>query len=82
MATGGMGDILTGLIAGFIAQGADPTHAAICGVYLHGAAGDLAKESVGERALKANDILDALPSLFRLLESWCDPEADEDEDEE
>jgi hydroxyethylthiazole kinase-like uncharacterized protein yjeF len=59
MATGGMGDVLTGAIAGLLAQGLDPWSAACAGVYLHGLAGDLAK--VSDRGLLAGDLAEALP---------------------
>jgi NAD(P)H-hydrate epimerase len=61
MATGGTGDVLTGLIAAFVAQGLEPFAAAQLGVYAHGLAGDLAAEAVGEVPLIATDLLDYLP---------------------
>ncbi|MBI2505607.1 MAG: NAD(P)H-hydrate dehydratase [Candidatus Latescibacteria bacterium] len=61
MATAGAGDVLTGLIAGLIAQGVTPESAACAGVYLHGAAGDLARNQQGEWGMKAGDISRALP---------------------
>ena len=60
MATAGSGDVLTGIIAGLLAQGYHPKHAAIIGVYQHGAAGDQAAIVKGESALIAGDIIDAL----------------------
>ena len=66
MATGGTGDILTGMTAGLVAQHAeDPLHAVIAAVYLHGLAGDVARESQGEHSLVATDLLKALPEAFR-----------------
>jgi hydroxyethylthiazole kinase-like uncharacterized protein yjeF len=65
MATGGTGDILTGMVAGFIAQ--NPEHiaeAVIAAVHLHGVAGDVARESMGEHSLVATDLLKALPVAF------------------
>ena len=65
MATGGSGDILTGMIAGLIAQ--HPQHAlqaAALAVYLHGLAGDLAAASVGENSLVATDLVRFLPQAF------------------
>ena len=47
MATGGMGDVLTGVIAGLMAQGIPSKNAAALGVYLHGLAGDIAAETLG-----------------------------------
>lgn len=56
MATAGAGDVLTGMIAAFLSQGYEPTYAALLGVYLHGAAGDLAANELGEFGLTASDI--------------------------
>ena len=66
MATGGTGDILTGMVASFIAQ--NPEHideAVVAAVHLHGLAGDVACESVGEHSLVATDLLKALAEAFR-----------------
>jgi NAD(P)H-hydrate epimerase len=60
MATGGTGDVLTGVIAGWLAQLMDATAACQLGVYLHGLAGDLAEADVGEVAMTAGDVLDHL----------------------
>jgi ADP-dependent NAD(P)H-hydrate dehydratase / NAD(P)H-hydrate epimerase len=66
MATGGTGDILTGMVAGLIAQYPDRVAAAvIAAVHLHGLAGDVARESMGEQSLIATDLLTALPEAFR-----------------
>ncbi len=65
MASGGMGDVLTGVIAGLLAQGLDFTAAAETGARLHGAAGDKAAES-GERGLLAGDLLLWLRELVNL----------------
>lgn len=67
MATGGSGDVLTGVIAALIGQGMSPFDAAQLGVYVHGLAGDLAAESVGQVSLIARDIITALPAAFRKL---------------
>ncbi len=67
MATGGTGDILTGIVAGMIAQ--HPEHAleaTALAVYLHGLAGDLACQSVGESSLVATDLVRFLPEAFAL----------------
>lgn len=64
MATGGSGDVLTGVIAGLIAQGAKPGLAAPLGVYIHGAAGDAAAKACGRYSLTAQSLLDALPTIF------------------
>ncbi|MCU1305381.1 MAG: hypothetical protein JWN45_76 [Acidobacteriaceae bacterium] len=66
MATGGTGDILTGIIAGLIAQvPTDIPTAVIAGVYLHGMAGDLVRDEIGETSLIATDLLLGLPQAFR-----------------
>jgi NAD(P)H-hydrate epimerase len=67
MATGGTGDILTGLIAGFLAQSpSDAEAAVIAAVYLHGLAGELGARSLGEQALLATDLLTWLPEAIRV----------------
>lgn len=66
MATGGTGDILTGMVAGLIAQGPDRIlEAVIAAVYLHGLAGDVARETMGEHSLVATDLVRSLPEAFR-----------------
>ncbi|HZW92602.1 MAG TPA: NAD(P)H-hydrate dehydratase [Candidatus Eremiobacteraceae bacterium] len=66
MATGGTGDILTGLVAGMIAQHPkDAFMAVLAAVHLHGLAGDVMRESVGEHSLVATDLLAGLPQAFR-----------------
>ncbi len=67
MATGGTGDVLTGLIAGLLAQGIDAGLAARAGVYLHGLAGDLAAEAVGQEAMLASDLMAQIPEAIRRL---------------
>ena len=80
MATGGTGDILTGMIAGLVAQGvsrepkADKNRAheklllqVLAAVYLHGLAGDLARDELGEHSLIATDLLRFLPAAFRAI---------------
>ncbi len=64
MATGGSGDVLTGVIAALIVQGAAPELAAPLGVYIHGLAGDLAAETQGRYSLTASTLLEALPGIF------------------
>ncbi|OGC03980.1 NAD(P)H-hydrate dehydratase [candidate division WOR-1 bacterium RIFOXYA12_FULL_43_27] len=64
MASGGMGDVLTGIIASFIAQGTSPYEAAILGVYLHGLAGDLAVKQKGIHGLIATDVAEAVPEAI------------------
>ncbi len=65
MATGGSGDILTGLITALLCQHLDPFAAAQLGAHLHGLAGDLAAKEKGEVSLIARDLLDFLPAAFR-----------------
>jgi NAD(P)H-hydrate epimerase len=65
MASGGMGDILTGLIAGMMAQTTHSVTAVLAAVYLHGLAGDVACDKTGEQSLIATDLLAALPDAIR-----------------
>src|SRR5580693_6406514 len=66
MATGGTGDILTGMVAGLIAQNPQRiVEAVFAAVHLHGLAGDVARESMGEHSLVATDLVRALPEAFR-----------------
>ncbi len=70
MATGGTGDILTGMVAGMLAQ--NPQHgfeAVLAAVYLHGWAGDIARDQMGERSLVATDLIDTLPEAFRRVQA-------------
>ncbi len=67
MATGGAGDVLTGIITGLLAQGYAPHEAAIMGVYLHGLAGDLGAKELSQEALIAGDIIDYLGKAFLTL---------------
>jgi NAD(P)H-hydrate epimerase len=73
MATGGSGDVLTGVIAALLAQGASGFDAAQMGVYVHGFAGDIARDHDGEIGMIAGDIVDALPDAF----AHFMPDADE-----
>jgi ADP-dependent NAD(P)H-hydrate dehydratase / NAD(P)H-hydrate epimerase len=67
MATGGSGDVLTGLILGLMAQKYHPRDACLLGVYLHGLAGDLAAEKQGMEALIAGDIVGQLGKAFEKI---------------
>ena len=69
MATGGSGDVLTGIIAGLLAQKYSSLHACLLGVYLHGIAGDFASQSLTQEAMKAGDIIDFLPEAFKAVSS-------------
>jgi NAD(P)H-hydrate epimerase len=73
MATIGSGDILTGLVAGIMAQGTSPEHAAYAGVFVHGRAGDLAADRFGMRSLIATDIGGAIPAALSQLISFHRP---------
>jgi hydroxyethylthiazole kinase-like uncharacterized protein yjeF len=68
MATGGSGDVLTGVIAALMGQELAPFEAAVLGVHVHGLAGDIAAQMVGEVSLMATDIIEALPKAFMALE--------------
>lgn len=67
MASGGCGDVLTGIIASFLGQGMDPYSAAKLAVYVHGLAGDYAAKEKGEIGLTATDILDNLARAFQTV---------------
>jgi ADP-dependent NAD(P)H-hydrate dehydratase / NAD(P)H-hydrate epimerase len=67
LATGGTGDVLAGVIAGLLAQGLTPGAAARLGVYLHGTAGDLVRERLGDAGMLASDLPDALPLVRKRL---------------
>ena len=70
LATGGTGDVLTGIIAAFLGQGVAATEAAALGAFVHGLAGDLAAEAVGEAGMIAGDVLDNVPyALMELREA-------------
>lgn len=64
MATGGTGDVLTGVIAALLAQKLAPFDAAQLGVFIHGLAGDIARDQNGEIGMIAGDLVDALPDAF------------------
>ncbi len=67
MATAGSGDVLTGIITGLLARGYNHQEACVMGVYLHGLAGDLAANELGEESLLASDIIHYLPKAFKRL---------------
>jgi NAD(P)H-hydrate epimerase len=67
MATGGAGDVLTGILTGLLAQGYPPKSAALLGVYLHGLAGDLAASALSQEALTAGDLVEFLGKAWLVL---------------
>ncbi len=69
LATGGTGDVLTGLIVALLCQKMEPFDAARLGVYLHGRAGDLAASELGEISLIASDLVRFLPAAFAELDT-------------
>ncbi len=72
MAKGGSGDVLTGMVAGFLSQfGKDAPRAVCAAVYLHGLAGDIAREQVGELSMTATDLLNAVPEAVRRARAWA-----------
>ena len=68
MATAGSGDVLTGIIGSLLSQGYSSSEAAMLGVYVHGKAGDLGSESLGQHGLIASDIINHLPTVFKDFE--------------
>jgi hydroxyethylthiazole kinase-like uncharacterized protein yjeF len=67
MATAGSGDVLTGIIGSFLAQGMSVLDAAVCGAFIHGLAGDLAAADLTPRGMIAGDMVRKLPQVFSLL---------------
>jgi hydroxyethylthiazole kinase-like uncharacterized protein yjeF len=67
MATGGMGDVLGGMIAAFLARGIDPFDAAMTAVYLHGFTGDMLKDEMGDIGLAAGDLAERIPLAIKRL---------------
>jgi len=68
MATGGSGDVLTGVITALVCQGLPPFEAAQLGVHVHGLAGDIAAEKLGQVSMIARDVADHLPEAFCRLD--------------
>lgn len=68
MATGGSGDVLTGVLLALLAQGYDTTTAARLGVYIHGLAGDMCRKRQGMTGMTAGDLVQMLPAAWRMLE--------------
>ena len=67
LASAGTGDVLTGVIAGLVAQGLSLFDAAACGVYLHAQAGEMVKDKLGDAGMIATDLLPALPQVIKRL---------------
>ena len=67
MATGGSGDVLTGILTSLLAQGYNSKDTCLLGVYIHGLAGDIAAERMGEISMNASDIIEALPEAWKKL---------------
>jgi len=65
MATGGSGDVLTGMVTGFLAQAYNPADSAILATYLHGLSGDIASKKLGENGMIAGDIIQYLPKAVK-----------------
>ena len=65
MAVGGSGDVLAGIIASLIGQGIDPLEAAACGAWLHGAAGDICAQEIGQYGMLPTDMVEVLPRLMK-----------------
>ncbi len=65
MAVGGSGDVLAGIIASLLGQGVQPLTAAACGAWLHGAAGDICAETIGQYGMLPTDMLEVLPRLMK-----------------
>ena len=70
MATGGSGDVLTGILTGLMAQGYSSLETCLLGVYLHGLAGDIAADKLSQNALIAGDIIDNLGNAFNVVMSY------------
>jgi len=70
MASGGTGDVLAGLVGSLLAQGCSPLESSIAGVYIHGLAGDMAAEEMGEAGLIASDIIGKIPEVMRELATF------------
>ncbi|MCC6979144.1 MAG: NAD(P)H-hydrate dehydratase [Candidatus Melainabacteria bacterium] len=68
MSTAGVGDVLSGIIGGLLAQGVEPFDAAVAGAYLHGRAGDLAAHMLGEASVTAGSLVECLPDAIRSIE--------------
>ena len=77
LAHGGTGDVLTGMIGGFLAQKVDPFEAACLAVYLHGLTADVRASCQGGRGMLASELLDDLPEVIHAFASESLPEIEE-----
>ena len=68
MARAGSGDVLSGIIGALAAQGMDVFHAAVCGAYLHGLAGDITAERFGLRSMLPTDLIECIPEALKQIE--------------
>jgi NAD(P)H-hydrate epimerase len=75
LASGGTGDVLAGIIGALLAQGLPPGPAARLGVYLHGTAGDIVRERIGDAGLLASDLPDAVPMVRKRLAAMAERNA-------
>lgn len=73
LAKGGSGDVLSGIIAGLLAQGYAPAHAALLGVFVHGLAGDIAAQQIGQHAMLPSDLVPCLGLAFLNLQEFSTP---------
>ncbi len=69
LASGGTGDVLTGVIGGLLAQGLTPEDAACCGVYIHGEAGEAVRLEIGDMGALAGDLLDRIPRSIAMIKA-------------
>jgi NAD(P)H-hydrate repair Nnr-like enzyme with NAD(P)H-hydrate dehydratase domain len=67
LASGGTGDVLSGVVAGLVAQGLSLFDAAACGVYVHARAGEMVRRELGEAGMLAGDLLPVLPKVIKSL---------------
>jgi NAD(P)H-hydrate epimerase len=65
MAVGGCGDVLSGIIVSLLGQGIEPLTAAACGAWLHGAAGDICAQEIGQYGMLPTDMVEVLPRLLK-----------------
>jgi NAD(P)H-hydrate epimerase len=73
LASAGTGDVLAGIITGLLSQGLSPFDSAICGVYVHGIAGSLMSEQIGNSGLLANDLLIQIPKAIKKIRETESP---------